>query len=85
MQITVAQTDVSPARQPRIFAAQHCLCAGSIEGQSCLDASPPGRWSDLRGLDRLRSNAGKRFRQGIVLYLGDNALPFADRLSAMTS
>ena len=39
--------------------------------------------TDFRGLERLRTISGRQFRQGIVLYTGDKALPFGDRLTAM--
>jgi uncharacterized protein len=39
--------------------------------------------ADFRGLERLRLIVGKQFRQGIVLYAGQEALPFGDRLAAM--
>jgi predicted AAA+ superfamily ATPase len=39
--------------------------------------------SDFRGLERLRSIAGSAFRQGILLYTGESALSFGDRLAAL--
>jgi len=39
--------------------------------------------SDLRGLRRLRSAAGERFRRGIILYDGEVTAPFGDDLFAV--
>jgi uncharacterized protein len=39
--------------------------------------------SDLRGLTRLRSAMGDRFRRGIVLYPGSQAIAFGDDLHAV--
>lgn len=38
---------------------------------------------DFSGLDRLASVAGNRFVQGIVMYDGDQAISFSDRLRAV--
>lgn len=42
------------------------------------------RQSDFRGLSRLRDKLGTRFRLGVVLYAGQGALPFGDRLLALS-
>ena len=39
--------------------------------------------SDFRGLRKLRAATGKRFTSGIVLYDGEGALPFGDRMYAV--
>jgi uncharacterized protein len=39
--------------------------------------------SDFRGLRKLRDAAGDRFCAGVVLYDGENVLPFGDRLHAV--
>ena len=39
--------------------------------------------SDLRGLRKLRSAAGKRFGSGVVLYDGSATIRFGDRLFAV--
>lgn len=41
------------------------------------------RASDFRGLRKLRDNLGDRFRAGVVLFDGERALPFGDRLYAV--
>lgn len=41
------------------------------------------RRSDFRGLRRLRDVLGDRFVRGVVLYDGENVLPFGDRLHAV--
>ncbi len=38
---------------------------------------------DFRGLELLRNGLGDRFVRGVVLYTGEHALPFGDRLWAM--
>jgi hypothetical protein len=38
---------------------------------------------DLRGLEYLRDQLGPRFIRGILLYTGEHALPFGDRIWAM--
>ncbi|MBO0767657.1 MAG: ATP-binding protein [Solirubrobacterales bacterium] len=39
--------------------------------------------SDFRGLRHLRDKLGTRFKMGVVIYTGANALPFGDRLAAV--
>jgi uncharacterized protein len=39
--------------------------------------------SDFRGLARLRDALGKRFKAGVILYTGANAVSFGDRLAAV--
>ncbi len=41
------------------------------------------RSEDFRHLAWLRDRLGKRFTRGVVLYAGDKALPFGDRLEAV--
>jgi predicted AAA+ superfamily ATPase len=38
---------------------------------------------DFKGLKALAAEAGDRFVRGVVLYTGNDILPFGDRLSAM--
>ena len=38
---------------------------------------------DFQGLTKLRDSMGKRFVQGVVMYDGENVLPFGDRLYAV--
>lgn len=47
-----------------------------------VKAAATVRDSDFRGLRRLQFLMGDRFRLGVVLYDGDQALPFGDRLVA---
>ena len=37
--------------------------------------------ADFTALRGLRDQLGKRFRAGVMLYLGDQILPFSDKLS----
>jgi hypothetical protein len=39
--------------------------------------------SNFVALQALRDQLGKRFRSGIVLYLGDHMVPFGDKLWLM--
>lgn len=39
--------------------------------------------SDFRGLRHLRDKLGDRFKLGVVIYTGEHALPFGDRLVAV--
>lgn len=48
-----------------------------------VKASATVRSEDFKGLKRLQAAAPKAFRQGVVLYIGDKALSFGDRLSAV--
>lgn len=38
---------------------------------------------DFAGLRTLQEDAGERFQQGVVLYTGQQVLPFGDRLTAL--
>lgn len=38
---------------------------------------------DLRGLRHLRDKLGPRFKAGVVLYTGEQTVPFEDRLAAV--
>lgn len=55
---------------------------GRIVGVEVRATSTPGG-SDFEGLHSLRDLAGDRFRRGVVLHLGDAALPFGDQLEAV--
>lgn len=48
-----------------------------------VKASATVRGADLAGLSALRDALREQFRAGVVLYLGDNALPLGDRLWAL--
>jgi predicted AAA+ superfamily ATPase len=39
--------------------------------------------SDFRGLRHLRDKLGDRFKAGVLLYTGENTVPFEDRLAAV--
>jgi predicted AAA+ superfamily ATPase len=54
---------------------------GRIAGIEVRATATPGR-SDFEGLRSLQELAGERFVRGVVLHLGDAALPFGDRLEA---
>jgi uncharacterized protein len=48
----------------------------AIEVKASATAGP----SDFAALQALRDQLGKRFRAGVVLYLGDQVLPSDDKL-----
>ena len=48
-----------------------------------VKASSTVRANDFNGLKRLKEATGSRFRCGIVLYDGEDTLPFGDQLSAV--
>lgn len=48
-----------------------------------VKASATVNAADFKGLRLLRDRLGRRFTHGVVLYTGDKALPFGDRLSAL--
>jgi hypothetical protein len=52
---------------------------GSVAGVE-IKASATVTASDFTALQALRDQLGKRFQAGIVLYLGDNVVPFGDKL-----
>jgi predicted AAA+ superfamily ATPase len=54
---------------------------GRVAGIEVRATSTPGR-SDFDGLRSLQELAGERFVRGVVLHLGEAALPFGDRLEA---
>lgn len=56
--------------------------SGSIIGIE-VKAAETVRGEDFRGLRHLAERIGDRFRAGIVLYAGEQQLPFGDRLTAM--
>lgn len=39
--------------------------------------------SDLKGIQDLADNVGKRFHRGVILYLGNRTVPFAENLHAV--
>jgi predicted AAA+ superfamily ATPase len=55
--------------------------AGRIVGVEVRATSTPGQ-ADFSGLRALKDLAGERFVRGVVLHLGDAALPFGERLEA---
>jgi predicted AAA+ superfamily ATPase len=54
---------------------------GRVVGIEVRATSTPGG-SDFEGLRALQALVGERFVRGVVLHLGDAALPFGDRLEA---
>jgi len=48
-----------------------------------VKASSSVNASDFKGLKFLQAKLGDRFTHGVVLYTGDKALPFGDRLTAL--
>jgi len=54
---------------------------GHIVGVEVRATATPGQ-ADFSGLRALKELAGERFVRGVVLHLGDAALPFGDRLEA---
>jgi uncharacterized protein len=46
-------------------------------------ASASATMSDFRGLKHLSDKLGDRFKLGVVLYTGEQPLPFGDRLAAV--
>ena len=54
---------------------------GHIVGVEVRATATPGQ-ADFSGLRALQELAGERFVRGVVLHLGDAALPFGDRLEA---
>jgi predicted AAA+ superfamily ATPase len=55
---------------------------GRVIGVEVKSSASPGP-DDFKGLRFLRDNYGDRFLRGIVLYTGEQTLPFGDRLWAM--
>ncbi len=56
--------------------------AGTVVGIE-VKAAETVRSDDFRGLRRLQRRLGDRFRAGIVLYCGDQELPFGDGLACL--
>lgn len=56
--------------------------SGAVIGLE-VKAAETIRAEDFRGLRHLASRLGDRFRNGIVLYAGEQQLPFGDRLTAL--
>jgi predicted AAA+ superfamily ATPase len=56
--------------------------SGSVIGIG-VKAAETIRRDDFRGLRHLADRLGERFRAGIVLYAGEQQLPFGDRLTAL--
>jgi uncharacterized protein len=48
-----------------------------------IKAGASVRASDFSGLRKLKQAAGDKFVRGIVLYDGENVLPFGERLQAV--
>lgn len=55
---------------------------GSVAGVEVKSAASVST-ADFRGLRHLRDKLGERFKLGVVLYTGEHALPFGDRLAAV--
>lgn len=60
-----------------ILARGRALCGVEVKAAASVAAA------DFRGLRKLRDAAGERFRAGLVLYDGEHAVPFGDRLYAL--
>ena len=56
--------------------------SGEIIGIEAKASATPAS-NDFAGLRYLRDKLGPRFKGGAVLYVGANALPFGDRLTAV--
>ena len=56
--------------------------SGTVAGVE-VKASATVRSSDFRGLRKLKNALGRRFMRGVVLYDGEAALPFGERLHAL--
>ena len=56
--------------------------AGRVVGVEVRASSTPSQ-SDFAGLRALQALTGERFVRGVVLHLGDAALPFGERLEAL--
>ena len=55
--------------------------AGQVAGVEVKAAATVGK-ADFKGLEALRAAAGERFRRGVVLYTGDEVVPFGERMCA---
>lgn len=55
---------------------------GAVAGVE-IKAAASVTTSDFRGLKHLRDKLGDRFKLGVVLYTGEQPLPFGDRLAAV--
>jgi predicted AAA+ superfamily ATPase len=58
------------------------LPGGQVSGIEIKAAAKVGS-TDFAGLHSLAEDAGKKFVHGVLLYLGDQALPFGDKLTAV--
>ena len=56
--------------------------SGRIVGMEVKASATLGT-GDLKGLKALAELAGKRFHQGIVLYMGQDTIPFGSRMHAL--
>jgi hypothetical protein len=56
--------------------------SGTVIGLE-VKAAETVRAEDFRGLRHLASRLGDRFRAGIVLYAGEQQLPFGNQLAAL--
>jgi hypothetical protein len=56
--------------------------AGQLVGVEIKAGAAVGK-GDFAGLESLAEDAGEDFLRGVVLYTGEHALPFGDRLSAL--
>ncbi len=52
---------------------------GTVEVKTAASISA----GDFRGLRQLRDKLGERFKAGVVLYTGEQTVPFEDRLAAV--
>jgi uncharacterized protein len=58
------------------------LPGGAVAGFEIKAAAKVGK-ADFMGLESLAEDAGKKFIRGVLLYFGDQVLPFGDKLTAI--
>ncbi len=58
------------------------LPGGAVTGIEIKAAAKVSK-ADFAGLESLAEDAGKKFIRGVLLYLGDQVLPFGDKLAAV--
>jgi predicted AAA+ superfamily ATPase len=56
--------------------------AGEIVGVEVKASAGVGA-NDFKGLRALKQTAGKKFRRGLILYMGKESVPFGDELYAV--
>lgn len=58
------------------------LPGGAVAGIEIKAAAKVGK-AEFAGLESLAADAGKKFIRGVLLYFGDQVLPFGDKLAAI--